>query len=413
MKFLFALFLTIFASSAFGQQPDTVLLKTIMSSYPQYFKKILDSPGKNEVQILYTQIDRDEKNIPHFTSYSFNLKPGRYFYPASTVKLPTAIFSLEKLNKLNIHRLNSKTRMETDSDYLKQVKVSSDSTAKDGYPSIENYIKRILLVSDNDAYNRLYEFVDRGQLNAMLKQHGINNTRIVSRLAVGDKNETARHTNPIRFTDNGNLVYLKPSAYDSLSYPMHLDHMFQGIGYMDKGKLINKPFDFSAMNVYPVMDQQLVLRKLLFPEAFSKVERFDLKREDYKLLYTYMSMFPTESKLPTYKSPDYYPAYCKFLFYGGDSSAHINPNIRIFNKVGDSYGYDIDNAYIVDYKHKVEFLLTVVIQSNEDGIYNDDKYEYTTVCLPFMKNIGQVIYNYELSRPKKYLPNLKKFKIKY
>jgi len=413
MKFLFALFLTILASTAFGQRTDTVLLKTIMSSYPQYFQKILDSPGKNEVQILYTQINRDKNNVPHFTYYSFNLKPNRYFYPASTVKLPTAIFALEKLNELKIRHLNSKTRMETDSDYFKQVKVISDSTAKDGYPSIENYIKRILLVSDNDAYNRLYEFVGRGQLNKMLKQYGINNTRIVSRLAVGDKNETERHTNPIRFIQNGKLVYLKPSAYDSLSYPMYLDHMLQGIGYMDKGKLINKPFDFSEMNVYPVLDQQLVLRKLLFPEAFSDAEQFGLKREDYKLLYKYMSMYPTESDHPTYKSPDYYPAYCKYLFYGADSSASINPNIRIFNKVGDSYGYDIDNAYIVDFKHKAEFLITVVIQSNQNGIYNDDKYEYTTVCLPFLKNIGQVIYNYELSRPKKYLPNLKKFRIKY
>jgi hypothetical protein len=101
------------------------------------------------------------------------------------------------------------------------------------------------------------------------------------------------------------------------------------------------------------------------------------------------------------------------LFYGGDSSAVINPNIRIFNKVGDSYGYDIDNAYIIDTKNKVEFMLTAVVQSNEDGIYNDNKYEYTTVCLPFMKNLGQVIYDLELKRTKKHLPNLKKFMFKY
>jgi len=111
--------------------------------------------------------------------------------------------------------------------------------------------------------------------------------------------------------------------------------------------------------------------------------------------------------------PEYFPAYCKWLFYGGDSTAVIEPHIRIFDKIGDSYGYDIDNAYIVEFKNKVEFILTAVVQSNDDGIYNDDKYEYKTVCLPFMKNLGRVIYQYELNRPKKYLPDLKKFKFNY
>ena len=126
-----------------------------------------------------------------------------------------------------------------------------------------------------------------------------------------------------------------------------------------------------------------------------------------------MSMFPNESSKPAYNCPEYYPAFCKFLFYGADSLAVINPDIRIFNKVGDSYGYDIDNAYIIDFKNKVEFMLTAVVQSNEDGIYNDDKYEYKTVCLPFMKNLGHVLYDYERHRKKQHSPNLSKFKFDY
>lgn len=126
-----------------------------------------------------------------------------------------------------------------------------------------------------------------------------------------------------------------------------------------------------------------------------------------------MSMFPTESKYPTYPQPEYFPAYCKWLFYGGDSTAVMEPHIRIFDKIGDSYGFDIDNAYIVDFKNKVEFILTAVVQSNDDEIYNTNKYEYKTVCLPFMKNLGRLIYQYELTRPKKYLPDLSKFKFRY
>jgi hypothetical protein len=287
------------------------------------------------------------------------------------------------------------------------------TSAANGLPSLENYIKNILLVSDNYAYNRTYEFVGREEINKKLKKYNLNNTRIVGRLAVGDGGESAKHTNAITFMV-GNKPIIQPAQYDTNSYPMHPDNMLQGKGYIDRNnKLIMQPFDFGKLNVYTIPDQQMVLKRLLFPESVPKEQRFNLRPDDYRFIYHYMSMFPTESKKPTYNRPEYFPAYCKFLFYGGDSTAVINPDIRIFNKVGDSYGYDIDNAYIVDFRNKVEFIVTAVVQSNEDGIYNDDKYEYTTVCLPFLKNLGQVIYQYELSRPKKYPPDLSKFKFTY
>jgi len=397
-----------------AQQPDTTFLKNLLQAHPELFAGILKHPTQNEVQILYTQIDRDEKNIPHFKSYSYRLNPKHYFYPASTVKLPTLIFALEKLNELKIKGLDKESTMLTDSAYVGQTKVTRDTSSKSGLPSLGNYMKKILLVSDNDAYNRLYEFVGRQEINEKLKKYGLTDTRIMGRLAVGDGGENARHTNSIRFYKGDKLVYTKPAQVDGHDYSIDAENLLQGKGYLDRNdKLIMTPFDFSDKNNYPLADQQMVLRRLLFPETFSKAERFNLTKDDYAFIYKYMSMYPTESEKPTYHCPDYFPAYCKFLFYGGDSSVVINPNIRIFNKVGDSYGYDIDNAYIVDFKAHTEFLLSAVIQSNEDGILNDSKYEYTTVCLPFLKNLAQVIYQSELKRPKKYWGDLRRYKVKY
>jgi len=414
MKKYFILILILMSIELHAQQPDTIFLKSLLESHPELFGGILKHPTQNEVQILYTQIDRDAKNQPHFTQYSYRLNANRYFYPASTVKLPTAIFALEKINELKISGLSRKTTMLTDSAFAGQSKVTKDTSSANGLPSLENYIKKILLTSDNDAYNRVYEFVDRAEINRKLKKYGLKNTRIIGRLAVGDAGESTKHTNPIRFVQDGKTVYLKPAAYDVNEYPMHLDYMVQGKGYLDShDKLVNEPFSFAEKNVYTIADQQMVLRRLLFPSTFAKEQRFNLTDDDYSFIYRYMSMYPTESVHPTYTRPEYYPAYCKFLFYGADTAAVMNPDVRIFNKIGDSYGYDIDNAYIVDFKHKVEFMLTAVVQSNEDGIYNDNKYEYATVCLPFMKNLGQVIYQHELERKKEHLPDLSKFKFNY
>ncbi|MFI5138490.1 MAG: serine hydrolase [Sphingobacteriales bacterium] len=414
MKYNFSLLFLMITLSASAQQPDTVFLKNLLESRPDLFSHILNHPTNNEVQILYTQINRDEYNVPHFTSYSYLLNANHYFYPASTVKLPTAIFALEKLNELNIHGLTKKSVMKTDSSFAGETKMTEDTSSFSGLPSIENYIKKILLVSDNYAYNRLYEFVGREEINSKLKKYGLNNTRIVNRLAIGDGGESARHTNAIDFYEGSKLIFHQPAQYDAKDYPMHQENMLQGKGYIDRNeKLVMQPFDFSKMNIYPIADQQMVLKRLLFPETFPKDQQFNLTKEDYKFIYRFMSMFPTENVKPTYNGPEYYPAYCKFLFYGADSLAVINPDIRIFNKVGDSYGYNIDNAYIVDFKNKVEFLLTVVVQSNDNQIYNDNIYEYATVTHPFLKNLGQVIFQYELKRPKRYLPDLSKFKFRY
>lgn len=396
-----------------AQKTDTVFLKNLMQSKPELFGKILQHPTKNEVQILYTQIDRDENNIPHFRSYSFNLNPKRYFYPASTVKLPTAIFALEKCNQLKISGIKE-AFMQTDSAFAGQTKVKVDTSAENGLPSIQNYIKKILLVSDNDAYNCLYEFIGREEINLKLKKYGLNQTRIISRLAVGDAGESTKHTNPIEFFAGKRSIYKQAAQFDPNDYPMNLDYMLQGKGYLDNhDQLVNQPFDFTEKNIFTIPDQQEVLKRLLFPEVYPSSAQFQLQKEDYKLIYKYMSMYPTESNYPTYNQPEYWPTYCKFLFYGAEKDANLDPNIRIFNKIGDSYGYNIDNAYIVDFKNKVEFMLTAVIQSNEDGIYNDNQYEYETVCLPFLKNLGQLIYQQELTRQKKHLPDLKKFKLDY
>jgi hypothetical protein len=414
MKYGFIFLFVMINYAATAQSTDTVLLKSLLQSHPELFAGILNHPTQNEVQILYTQINRNQNNVPQFKSYSYRLNAKRYFYPASTVKLPTLIFALEKINELKIKGLTKQSTMITDSTFAGQTKVNKDTSAANGLPSIENYIKKILLVSDNDAYNRLYEFTGRAEINQKLKKYGLNNTRIVGRLAIGDAGESTRHTNPIEFYDGNKLIYKKPALYDSLNYSMHLDNMLQGKAYLDSSdQLVNKPFDFSEKNIYTIADQQMVLKRLLFPEVFLKAQRFNLTAGDYQLIYKYMSMFPTESTKPTYNRPQSYPAMSKLLFYGADSAAVINPDIRIFNKYGDSYGYDIDNAYIIDYKNKVEFMLTAVVQSNEDGVYNDNKYEYATVCLPFLKNLGQVVYQYELKRHKKRLPDLTKFKFNY
>ena len=89
----------------------------------------------------------------------------------------------------------------------------------------------------------------------------------------------------------------------------------------------------------------------------------------------------------------------------GSEKTPVPSNIKIYNKVGDAYGFLLDITYIIDTVNKVEFMLSGVIYCNKDGIINDSKYDYDNIGYPFYKNMGRLIYDYELKRKKAFLPN--------
>ena len=171
---------------------------------------------------------------------------------------------------------------------------------------------------------------------------------------------------------------------------------------------MEQPFDFSKKNFVSLRNLHDMLQAVIFPDDVPPARRFDLTEEDYRFLYQVMSERPRESRFPNYADkPDH---YVKFFIYGDRPDAERMPDhVRIFNKVGWAYGYLTDVAYVVDFENGVEFFLAATIHVNEDGIYNDDNYEYTTVGLPFLAELGRVVYEYELKRKRRHKPDLSRF----
>lgn len=410
MKFKLVLLIGLLMTTMLHAQEN--LIEQLLKSNPTYFKHLTDNPSKYRLQILYTQIDRDSKNQAQFTTHAYRVDANEYFYPASTVKLAASVLALEKINKLKIDK---STTFQTLKNRPTQLEIVKDSTAANGLPSIEHYIKKILLVSDNEAYNRLYEFLGQKDFNNTMANKGFEGVRFTHRLQTSIPLLENQYTNPVQFINQqGEVIWQQKEQFNKKqivsTYPI-----IMGKGVMnDSGRIIPHPVNFSFKNAYPLQAQHDFLKRLLFPASFAKKDRFKLSPEDYSFLYRYMSEYPTESKHPNYSADSTIgPAYCKFLYYGGDKNAKINPDVRIFNKVGDAYGFLLDNAYFVDFKHGVEFMLTATIYCNEDEIFNDDKYDYDTIGFPFYKHLGEVIYNYELARKKVNQPKLDYLKFSY
>lgn len=380
-------------------------LEEFLKSQPGPVAQVMKDPEKYRLQVIYTQIDRDEQNRPSFTSFGYRVDAGEYFYPASTVKLPTALIALEKLNTLDIAGLDRDTPMLTAASADYQSAALSDHSSPDGMPSVAHYIRKILLVSDNDAFNRLYEFVGQQPLNEALHARGLSGTRIMHRLERALDTEQDRHTNAIVFANDEGIVYEQAAQYSQRDYTADTPVLLGSAEVID-GQRLEKAKDFAGKNAFPLEDQHDVIKALMFPESVPAQRRFELSADDYAFVYRYMSMYPIDSGIAAYADTASYPdGYVKFLMYGGKARS-IPEHLRIFNKVGDAYGFLTDAAYVADVKNGVEFILAATIYTNENGTFNDDTYEYEELGLPFLRDLGQSIYELELARERTHRPDL-------
>ena len=386
--------------------PLTSILKS------EKFKQITENPLKYRVQILYTQINRDKHNKPSLKTYSYRTDTKEYFYPASTVKLAASVLALEKINAL---KLDKNWFMYTRKSREGQQEITQDLSAENGKPSVAHYIKKILLVSDNEAYNRLYEFLGQKEFNQSMKSKGFKGVRFTHRLQVPLTPFENQFTNPIEFVDTtGRTRYFQEAAFNDQAI-FSKKPILLGQGFMNsQGKIEHQPYDFTLKNAFPLAAQHEFLQRLMLPEAFPTKKKFKLTKEDYSFLYQYMSQYPTETRYPNYlMDSTFHSTYCKFIYYGADKNEPLNKNLRIFNKVGDAYGFLLDNAYVVDFENQIEFMVSAVILCNEDGIFNDDLYDYDRIGFPFLKQLGKEIHAFEMKKPKKYPPKLDHLKIRY
>ena len=64
--------------------------------------------------------------------------------------------------------------------------------------------------------------------------------------------------------------------------------------------------------------------------------------------------------------------------------------------MGQSYGFLSDVEYFQDTENEIDFFLSTVIYTNSSEVVGNNRYEYDTIGLPFLKDLGRIIYNYEL-----------------
>ena len=364
-------------------------LNEVMALDLPKIKAVRENLEDHQVQLLLINIEEKNQSLA-FKSYRYQQEDSTYFYPASTVKLPIAVLALQKVKQLQARGIpitKDSPFHVIDPNTGKYVQ-KKDSTQSQNQLTIAHLIKKIFLVSDNDAYNYLFDFLGKKTIDQELKQRGIKHTAIRHKFLFGADNENSWE---YVFFDQQDTLYYQKSQYSAPLPPLNLKGQLKGKAYLSKGEKVDAPMEFSQKNWMALSAQLALLKRIVFPKEFTPEEQFDLSQEDLVFLRYWMSRSTLESDITAYSAPEYYDSYGKFFLYG-DTKGAMNDQVRIYNKVGYAYGTLTDNAYIEDKANKVAFFLAGTILVNKNETFNDDTYEFEEKGIPFLAEVGRQLY---------------------
>ena len=360
------IFTLIFIENSYAQSIRSIL----KNSESELINYVYKNQEKFEVQIILTELKK-RKNGFTIHKKKFNVDKKNYFYPASSIKLPIALLTIEKINENPNLNINSEFSIEGDSIIT----------------TFKKEITDLFIISSNESYNRLFEFLGQDYINKKLKQKGFKDFSISHRLSTKESDNLK--TKEINFYRNGEINQIQKSINNKPLTKLNLKNLNKGVGFILDNELQNKSMDFSRKNYFSIEELNNILICLFFPEV-SKNKKFNLSKSQNLLIQKLMSSTPFEMGF----DKNIYPNnYNKFFIYG-DKDGMINDNI--YNKVGNAYGYSIDNAYIYNKNSDRHFVLTACIYTNANNILNDNYYEYDEIGIPFLAEIGRFLTNYNI-----------------
>lgn len=361
-------------------------------------ESVLSNADEHRLQIVVGRIQAGEDRRPTLHQQSFRAG-AEYFYPASTVKLFAAVAALEYLEELR-----QETGLAIDVDTPLVIRPLRDGDPVDdtdpdnlngGAITVRQQIRKLFLISDNTAFNRLYDLVGQKRLNASIRRAGIDSARIVHRLSLARTAEENLTTPRVEFIGE-DFRYSVPRRTSQPQPQGELPpEMLVGEAHFVSAERLDEPMDFAPKNRIPLADLQRGLCMIVRPDVDcggfdSGGGGFTLRQEDRELLLEAMSRLPHQSTNPVYDPEEYPDHYVKFVLPG---LRRVVPDdgVVVYDKSGQAYGFTTENAWIVNRRTGQGFFLAATLYTNANATVNDDEYEYAEVAEPFLADLAEAL----------------------
>eukprot|EP00959_Pyramimonas_sp_CCMP1952_P136447 2855543-Pyramimonas_sp.AAC.1 len=169
-------------------QGDDFIRNLLESDHKQRFKHILQNSEAHRLQILLSVVRHDAQGRPYLERQGYRLGE-EYFYPASAVKACAVVAAMQTLREqadaLQIPLgLTSRLVLHPSPSDGPQAEVErvDESNVVDRTITVAHEVRKLFLVSDNPAFNRLYNLVGQRKLNECMWNAGLGSVRLRHRL---------------------------------------------------------------------------------------------------------------------------------------------------------------------------------------------------------------------------------------
>ena len=323
---------------------------------------------------------------------SVSIGEPNYFYPASLVKLPVALLALEKIQRLG---LDLDCSIEVGNYEPCKIETFISLTKKHTL-TFRQLIEELLIVSDNHHYNTLFHFLTPKEINDALRNKGFKQTHIYRSFEGCERSNQLNCAEIIIKNPKGQKVYIqKQNQMDTSIMQIHFaysENRLIGNKRIENRKLVHGPVDFNYTNEVSLHDAHKIMSEFLFPTKINSVNSWDINEENRDFIKNCLQKFPREMEKSYHKDYKEIPDNeFKYILIGELTDSIIEK--RTFSKIAYSYGFTTETAYIpIDKDHGV--LLSMTIYTNENGILNDGKYEYTEIARPVFSRISNILCEY-------------------
>lgn len=356
---------------------DQSKLLSIISGKDNLVDEVIKNSLKYHLQINFTRIDEQGENIK-FEDYSLN-KDKYYFHPASLIKLPLAVASLELLtkyqNQFNIG-LNNPVQSSTCACDLNTDKYVNNKLN----PTLDILFREMLIMSNNDAYNFFYNFVGTNYFNSRMKDLSLENVILRNRFSSSCTVQSA--------DKHGGIYFLKDTTGTKYKLNCSNDSNLTMNQSIYLGDLNSRNLNLASLySIHKLMVQ------IFYPKAFNPNFNLLMSTENLNYFKNTISSYP-KSISDYVNLPNTYHKYLipSHLINNNDSS------LKIYSKNGNAGGYISDVMFLKDDKSNIKYFLSVSMFNYQQKKYYRRRVYYTSPGIDFFRKLSKILYDYEKNK---------------
>lgn len=382
--------------SANAEEASVIDLAAVLRSNEAAFGAILAEADALRLKIEVAVVERGPEG-PTLLRDSLDFGP-EYFYPASSIKTCAVIAAfktidglraatgadIDRMSALRFHPLfEGEVLEEEDSSHLSGSTITAAHDAR-----------KVFLVSDNAANNRLYELSGPAFINETMRAAGLTSSCIVHRLSEFRSAEDQLRTPRIEFLDGARVAAtVEERTAPAMGDNAGMAGIVFGLGHVIGSETREGPMSFLNKNYMSLRDLQDMNVMMLRPDVRIPGKPadsgFGLSDSDRAFVRKAMAGTPGLSRDPVYSR----------AHFGDDDSKFLGPGLRrirepgewtIRDKVGRAYGFSTTNSEVVDHVSGRTMFVTATIYTNPNQIVGDGVYDYERADA-FFADLGEAL----------------------